>query len=658
MPVMGCVWQEEVFMKKQTLLERTAAQVRMGQTEEFENFYILTVQDVFQAACEAQGHEKAGDLVIITYAELFGQRETIPESEEAIRNYLRELVFHHAGMAPESESEPGSDPEKISENMAAELWMTVEEKAGISKDEAVEEKEESSPGEYVKSFVRVTLMFVVLGIAAFILYRGVIQFIDEHNRVQDTVSEGTESEGIYKAGENGTSDGKAPDSENKTENMDGKEDQAVSFRLEGDRLLVDSEEGGMETGELFLGRQRLIFEDGELTGIERNRQTEASQNIFYDGETKYTVRDGDIYRKIPGQKEECVIRNGHVEWADFRFQSLYYVCSYQIPNSEQIKRTAYMADRDGENQSELFTDSAVLDNDGLQFTEDWVYYRKGNSVFRTGMREARKERMVKTQGEYFAFGDTLFYMDENGLNCVSEGETDYAEGEILLPALEDGQIVFVYEDGEPAQPDENGELHIGDMVYTMDGNAVTAVRPAQQIYGDELYYLYGSGMDRKIYKKAIDSDSTALVAQNGIYTDSFCIIGSWLYYSACMENIDGVQYSQTYRANLDTMAQEKVGRLFQGVITSMYPDREENRIFGEYISETVDGKIHGNICAIMEDGQMGIIEDSIPRNSGNDRLSFVAAQGDDIYCFYHECTYDSTSGVIRDISTEASLVKW
>lgn len=95
-----------------------------------------------------------------------------------------------------------------------------------------------------------------------------------------------------------------------------------------------------------------------------------------------------------------------------------------------------------------------------------------------------------------------------------------------------------------------------------------------------------------------------------------------------MENIDGVQYSQIYRANLDTMAQEKVGRLFQGVITAMYPDREENMIFGEYISETVDGKIHGNICAIMEDGQMGIIEDSIPRNSGNDRLSFVAAQGD------------------------------
>mgnify|MGYP007000015694 CR=1 FL=1 len=58
MPVMGCVWQEEVFMKKQTLLERTAAQVRMGQTEEFENFYILTVQDVFQAAVRPRDTRK------------------------------------------------------------------------------------------------------------------------------------------------------------------------------------------------------------------------------------------------------------------------------------------------------------------------------------------------------------------------------------------------------------------------------------------------------------------------------------------------------------------------------------------------------------------------------------------------------------------------
>ena len=62
-------------MRKQTLLERTAAQVRMGQTEEFENFYILTVQDVFQAACEARGRERAGELVIIVYVELFGQRD-------------------------------------------------------------------------------------------------------------------------------------------------------------------------------------------------------------------------------------------------------------------------------------------------------------------------------------------------------------------------------------------------------------------------------------------------------------------------------------------------------------------------------------------------------------------------------------------------------
>lgn len=656
MPVM-CGWQEEVFMRKQTLLERTAAQVRMGQTEEFENFYILTVQDVFQAACEARGRERAGDLVIIVYVELFGQREMIPESEEAIRSSLREFVFHQAGMAPESETESGSAPEKISENMAAELWMTVEEKTGISKDESVEEREESSAGEYIKSFVRVALIVMVIGAAVFFLYRGVIRFIAEHDRGQETVSEKMKSEDLSRAGENGTRDAENQAGEEEAGNMDGDGSQPVSFRLEGDRLFLFSETGELETGEICQGRQRLIFEDGELTGIEKNRQTEVSQNIFYDGKTRYTVRGGDIYRGSPGQ-EECVVRNGHVEWADFRLGSLYYVCSYQIPNSDQIKRTAYMADKDGENQSELYTDSAVLDNEGLQFTEDWIYYRKGSSVFRTSMGEERKERMVKTQGEYLAFGDTLFYMEENGLNCVSEGEADDTEGEVPQPILENAQIVFEYEDGEPAQPDENGELRIGDMVYTMDGNTVTAVRLAQQIYNNEIYYLYGSGMDRKIYRKAIDSDSTVLVAQNGIHTDGFCVIGSWLYYSACMENIDGVQYSQIYRANLDTMAQEKVGRLFQGVITAMYPDREENRIYGEYISETVDGRIHGNICAIMEDGQMGIIEDSIQRSSGNDRLSFAAAQGDDIYCFYHRCRYNSVSGEIQDISTEAVLVKW
>ena len=46
-------------MRKQTVLEKTAGQVRNGIQEEYEDFYILTVQDVFQAACAAAGREEA-----------------------------------------------------------------------------------------------------------------------------------------------------------------------------------------------------------------------------------------------------------------------------------------------------------------------------------------------------------------------------------------------------------------------------------------------------------------------------------------------------------------------------------------------------------------------------------------------------------------------
>jgi len=42
----------------------------------------------------------------------------------------------------------------------------------------------------------------------------------------------------------------------------------------------------------------------------------------------------------------------------------------------------------------------------------------------------------------------------------------------------------------------------------------------------------------------------------------------------------------------------------------------------------------------------------------SEALPFAASGGDKIYCFYHTCTYDSESGVIRDISTQAVEIEW
>ena len=112
-------------MRKQTVLEKTADQVRKGIQEEYQDFYILTVEEVFQAACAVAGREKAEELLIKSYLELFEQKEMFPESEEDIRRYVREQVFHLAGAAPESEEEGASKVELLGESQAAELWIQV-----------------------------------------------------------------------------------------------------------------------------------------------------------------------------------------------------------------------------------------------------------------------------------------------------------------------------------------------------------------------------------------------------------------------------------------------------------------------------------------------------------------------------------------------------
>ena len=88
-------------MKKQTVLERTASQVREGVEEEFENFYILTVKEAFQAACEAYGMEQFQVFMIKAYEEIWKQKKMIPESEKEIRHYIREVIFHLEERSPE-----------------------------------------------------------------------------------------------------------------------------------------------------------------------------------------------------------------------------------------------------------------------------------------------------------------------------------------------------------------------------------------------------------------------------------------------------------------------------------------------------------------------------------------------------------------------------
>ena len=66
--------------------------------------------------------EQSEELLIKFYLELFEQKEMLPESDENIRRYVREMVFHLAGSAPESEEEGIPKGEQIGESQAAEWY--------------------------------------------------------------------------------------------------------------------------------------------------------------------------------------------------------------------------------------------------------------------------------------------------------------------------------------------------------------------------------------------------------------------------------------------------------------------------------------------------------------------------------------------------------
>lgn len=642
-------------MKKQTVLERTASQVREGVEEEFENFYILTVKEAFQAACEAYGMEQFQVFMIKAYEEIWKQKKMIPESEKEIRHYIREVIFHLEERPPESEEgKKAAGGEEISESLAADIWLSVEKEIGISANggdlrEDEETDVEHRTGEYVKSFVRVAFMFASAGILAFFLYRGIIYLM--------TGGEGRET--FMQVSE--VFDEEAGSGEKKTEEVKeaetGEELLNPGFQIDKGRLILVTGDGDYANERIFEGKQILTFVRGELVRIEKNSQADEHGLSVFGGESRYFVKDGDIYKTSPDKKEERVVGNGHIIWADYRCKKLWYVSSYQVPNSEQVKMTAYEADKNGGNHRELLTDTRTLSQDDLQFSDRWVYYRNGGVVFRKSLAGDQKERMAETEGEYFALGDTLFYMDGEQVVSVSEGiQEDPLED--LDVKLENGQILIEAPKENRMDENETGEVQIGDRIYVMDGNVVLAVGQAPQIYNHELFYLEGEAGDQKLYRKNLEEESTVLMMQSGISTDSFCLAGEWLYYSACMENIDGVRYSQIYRVNLDNMAQEKVGRLFQGVVTALYWEKNGSRIYGEYIPKIEDGKIHGKICVIMADGQMGIVEDGFVRGEESDRFQFVAVRGDEIYCFYHTCTYDNESGVVEDLTSKAVLVEW
>ena len=99
------------------------------------------------------------------------------------------------------------------------------------------------------------------------------------------------------------------------------------------------------------------------------------------------------------------------------------------------------------------------------------------------------------------------------------------------------------------EADENGLLQIEDRVFELEDGRILSVSQGPQEFNGNHYFL----KDGKIYWSESEGSGTML-RQSGERTDSFCIVGQTLYYSAYMgTNEIGLGTSRIYRIDLETM---------------------------------------------------------------------------------------------------------
>ena len=625
-------------MSRESVLRKTVGMARTGDAGSFEDFYILTAEQTWEKISLLKLSLRESEALFVdTYAAAYQGIHTMPYEEAEISARMEEEIrriaagslkeFHGGGEALEAFRKP--DPSRL-----ADLWLEVERKAGFNREEP---DERAGFREILLVLVRIVLAFAVFGLTCFVIIAGWSRLRREQNVIRPAETAISQTAAETRAA-------------GKIEISQGAEKQPPGWQVneEGDLAYVTSD-GIYASGYVNIGKQVLEFgEQGILLGIEENPAC-ADRNISFDESVQYEVRNGDVYRKESGGDTACVVRNGHVIKADVRCGYLWYICEYKIPNSSRIKTTFYRALPDGNGSAELYSTNKQIDTTDFQFTSEWMYTKKNGRLLRTSLRDGSREYMTDSVDSYFAWEDTAFCMKGRELEMASEGTPYTGGGADFEVVLADGGFQMINEFGENVTESadmvkEDGTLEDGDRVYRLENGFIADVEPAAREYGGITYFLEDRGEGRKICWQDMAGGSGVL-PQEGLWTDSLCIGGKWLYYSVVTKQYESTECdSQVYRMNLDTMAQEALGIVFRGRITEMYWFEEAGAAYGEYFPSVADySNLHGQI-AVIRNGSAGLADDSSvrPESSGCDMLELVAVTKNSIFCLYHEGTYDGS----------------
>lgn len=624
-------------MKRRVLLKKIMTVARTGEADSFQNFYILTVSETYRKIfARLKDKKQAEDLLVQVYLSLYHQVHTLPLEEEALIARIEEEIYAQADEAAEEEGKKPDDTyPDFSEERAATLWLQVEEEAGLDQDKDREE-ERSSWKIYLQTGVRMFCAAAVF-LLVLVVFRQGWNYLSSLQAAASVPLQSAEEEKPSAA-----------------ELVIEAEKQQPGWRESAGRLYYINQNGVPAEGQLLLGKQTMTFsKEGELLLIGGSPKTAENSNLSFDEEICYEVKNGDIYCTRPDGETFCAVRNGHVVQADVRCGYLWYICEYQIPNSEQVRTVINRAQTDGEEQTEIYSSQSILELGGFQVTSDWYYYLLDGKLFRKSLQDGKTELLARGVEYYFAWEDTAYYRKDRELLSASRGilYSGLASG-YNLEQTEEG-FVLLNESGETVPLSGNGEVQVEDRLYQVEHGVINRVEPAERKDGAVSYYIDKNSSERKLYWKDANG-SRGLVVQEGLAVDSFCIAGEWLYYSARTAQYGAECESRIYRINLRTSQTETVGAAFRGMMLELSYFEHVQTVYGEYISSIADPeKIHGSIAKISED-KITVINDRAvrPESENSDLLELVMVSENRIYCLYHPCSYDRASGTFCFTGTE------
>lgn len=301
-------------------------------------------------------------------------------------------------------------------------------------------------------------------------------------------------------------------------------------------------------------------------------------------------------------------------------------------------------------------DEKLVDNPEILEHGEWVYYLPcperedtllndvSSELFHTLYRmrdDGKRIQIIEQQVEDFTFWNDELYVYKEGRVHRIDKESHFEEYVPGIYAKDlDGEWYLYDTLGRTLVTDAEGNVHFEDRVYKLSSGRVVGVEPDVREKDGIIYELrLISRQDDEYAIYRIENDEEELFARGQRTIDSFCIVGDWLYYSACVRRATTQKnYSSLYRKSLtEDAGEELLLERFPGRVWQLYYSENTEKLYGNYTPRNWESA-YGEIAVFSKDGEMYCLDGGEARltreTTGDDALEFVIAQDGKICCYW------------------------